>query len=946
MENQNDVVEKLPPRNKEAEKSVLGSLLIDKDAIIKVSDFLRSEDFYEEKNSMIFSSMLELYEKREPIDVVSLANSLTDKGHLDLIGGRSYLVSLANIVPTAGNIIHYAKIVQRKSTLRKLITAAGDISRLGYQEGKDIEKLLDEAEQKLFGISQKYLKQNFIVIKDVLTDAFERIDELHRDGSKLRGIPTGFPDLDNVLAGFQRSDLIILAARPSMGKCVTADTEIIDPETGSMLTIEKAYKEKLRNILTLNNELKIQKTEISNYLDDHIKPVYEIETALGYKIKTTLTHPFLTIDGWKPLLKLKAGQRIGRPRVIPIFGKKSLESHKVKCLAYFIADGGLTTHCPIFTNNNKKIISDFQNSVTKFPNVKFMLSDFNGKRTPSFRVSSTKIKDKQKIKKFGELLKTFVIKTNQKQMDIEKSIGLSHAGFSAIINGHWLPTCETLKSILDYLKLPLKTQNQIKKLRNELEDSNSVTKWLKQLDLMGKSAGNKFVPEIIFSLKKEFVALFLNRLFSCDGSAYLGKNNYGLSYSSISEKLIKQIQHLLLRFGIISKLRIKKIKYNNEVRTAFEIEIRNKENISRFAKEIGIFGKEKQLAKLEKFVNKKTSGWTYDTLPIEVWHLVKKAKGKKTWQEIYKKLNLPLTHNIHAFRRNPRRETIKKLATVLKSKKLLELAESDIVWDKIKSIKYIGKKQVYDLSINSTHNFIANDFLVHNTSLALDFAKNIAKQKIPVGIFSLEMSKEQLVDRILCSEANVDLWRMRTGKLSDREEDDDFPRIGHAMGVLSEAPLFIDDSPSSNIMEIRTKARRLHAEHGLGFLVVDYLQLMEGRNTESRVQEVSEISRALKGIARELNVPVLALSQLSRAVENRTPQIPQLSDLRESGSIEQDADVVMFIYREEVYKKDTDRKHIAEIHIKKHRNGPTGVVDLFFEQNVASFRNLEKRREI
>lgn len=450
MENQNDIVEKLPPRNKEAEKSVLGSLLIDKDAVIKVSDFLRPEDFYEEKNSIIFSSMLELYEKREPIDVVSLANSLTDKGHLDLIGGRSYLVSLANIVPTAGNIIHYAKIVQRKSTLRKLITAAGDISRLGYQEGKDIEKLLDEAEQKLFGISQKYLKQNFIVIKDVLTDAFERIDELHRDGSKLRGIPTGFPDLDNVLAGFQRSDLIILAARPSMGK----------------------------------------------------------------------------------------------------------------------------------------------------------------------------------------------------------------------------------------------------------------------------------------------------------------------------------------------------------------------------------------------------------------------------------------------------------------------------------------------------------------TSLALDFAKNIAKQKIPVGIFSLEMSKEQLVDRILCSEANVDLWRMRTGKLSDREEDDDFPRIGHAMGVLSEAPLFIDDSPSSNIMEIRTKARRLHAEHGLGFLVVDYLQLMEGRNTESRVQEVSEISRALKGIARELNIPVLALSQLSRAVENRTPQIPQLSDLRESGSIEQDADVVMFIYREEVYKKDTDRKHIAEIHIKKHRNGPTGVVDLFFEQNVASFRNLEKRREI
>jgi replicative DNA helicase len=166
------------------------------------------------------------------------------------------------------------------------------------------------------------------------------------------------------------------------------------------------------------------------------------------------------------------------------------------------------------------------------------------------------------------------------------------------------------------------------------------------------------------------------------------------------------------------------------------------------------------------------------------------------------------------------------------------------------------------------------------------------------------------------------------------------------MGNLAEAPIFIDDSPGSNIMELRTKARRLHTEHKLGFIVVDYLQLMEGRNTENRVQEVSEISRALKGIARELNVPVLALSQLSRAVESRTPPIPQLSDLRESGSIEQDADVVMFIYREEMYKKETERKNIAEIHIRKHRNGPTGQIDLFFDRERVCFKNLDKKLQL
>jgi replicative DNA helicase len=216
-------------------------------------------------------------------------------------------------------------------------------------------------------------------------------------------------------------------------------------------------------------------------------------------------------------------------------------------------------------------------------------------------------------------------------------------------------------------------------------------------------------------------------------------------------------------------------------------------------------------------------------------------------------------------------------------------------------------------------------------------------QKKGVGIFSLEMSKDQLVDRLLSSQSDVNLWKIRTGHL----KDDDFEKIGEAMGVLSEAPIYIDDSAGSNIMEVRTKARRLQAEHDIGLVVVDYLQLMEGRNQENRVQEVSEISRALKLLARELNVPVLALSQLSRGVENRPDKVPQLADLRESGSIEQDADVVMFIYREDMYKgKDSRRPNIAEIHIKKHRNGPTGQVDLFFDADKTSFKNLDKTFDV
>lgn len=444
-------LEKIPPQNIETEQSVLGSLLIDKDAIVKVADLIRPDDFYKDTHRMIYEAMLEIYEKREPVDILSLCNKLEEKNQLALVGGRSYLADLANKVPTASNVAYYAGIVQRKATMRRLISVGSQIAFLGFSESDEIDQILDKAEQSLFSVSQKYLSQRFIPIKNILTEAFDRIDELHKEKGKLRGISTGFADMDNILAGLQKGDLVIIAARPSVGK----------------------------------------------------------------------------------------------------------------------------------------------------------------------------------------------------------------------------------------------------------------------------------------------------------------------------------------------------------------------------------------------------------------------------------------------------------------------------------------------------------------TTLALDMARHVAtKEKIPVGIFSLEMSKEQLVDRLLCAEAGVDLWKMRTGRLSESEEDDDFPRIGHAMGVLAESPLFIDDSALNSVMEIRTKARRLQTEQGLGLLIVDYLQLMEGRTeAESRVQQVSEITRALKGIAKELNIPVLVLSQLSRETEKRTPPIPKLADLRESGSIEQDADVVIFIYREEMVKKDTDRPHIADILVSKHRNGPTGEVQLYFDENKVSFKNLEKKLE-
>jgi replicative DNA helicase len=228
------------------------------------------------------------------------------------------------------------------------------------------------------------------------------------------------------------------------------------------------------------------------------------------------------------------------------------------------------------------------------------------------------------------------------------------------------------------------------------------------------------------------------------------------------------------------------------------------------------------------------------------------------------------------------------------------------------------------------------------TAMALNIAHAVAlKGKLPVGIFSIEMSAEQLALRLLSIEAQIDSQKLRTGRMSDQDWD----RLVQAIGILSEAPIFVDDTPSISLVEMRSKARRLHSEQGLGLIILDYLQLMQGANTENRVQEISSISRGLKAVARDLDVPVLALSQLSRAPEQRPNHEPLLSDLRDSGSLEQDADVVMFIYRDKVYNEETERPHVAEVIVAKHRNGPTGKVHLFFQESMMRFLDLSVRND-
>ncbi|MBN1583052.1 MAG: replicative DNA helicase [Anaerolineae bacterium] len=940
MSEQTAVPDKMVPHNVEAERAVLGALLIDPDAHYKVNTFLRPEDFYVTKHQWMYESMRDLQERGEAVDYVTLCDDLERREQLTEIGGAAYITSLINATPTALNVEYYGHIVERTSTLRQLIGAAGQIATLAYEDTNDASEVVDRAEQILFGISQKHIARDLVPVRDVVSAYYDRVDYLFQHKGETIGVPTGFRQLDKLLGGLQKSDLIIVAARPGMGKCVTADTRLVDPQTGSLCTIETLVQQRRARLLTLGDGYRLQASEASDFVDDGIKPVYSVRTALGREIKVTLTHPFLTINGWRPLGELDAGQKVAVPRRIPVFGLEDPPECQVKVLAYLLADGSLTGTSPRFTNSNPALRQDFTSAALHFPGTKSRVYDSHGRRTPTVYVAKDPDFVKTQRQDFARRLKAVVEDEDCRVKDIAGAVGVTAGAVRGWLSGDSAPSPQHFGRLTEYLQVSPQDIAPYGIAAIGTRCPSSLTVWLQEQKVWGKSALEKVVPDCVFRYDQQSLALFLNRLFACDGSVYLQQGKQGVvSYTTVSYHLAQDVHHLLLRFGILSKLRHRRIKYDGGHRTAYQLRITGVSNLAQFVEQIGVYGKEEAVQAIRVYVQSTSSNINLDIIPIQVWDQIKIAKGERTWRSVYDDMGLPAGANIHAGVRAPSRERLMDIAVALRSDELEDLAQSDVYWDQIVEIRYLGERQVYDLTVPGTHNFVADDMIVHNTALMLALAQNAArKYNQRVAVFSLEMSAEQLVQRLIASETGIDSQRLRLGNL--REEE--WPIFIQATGALSETMLFIDDTPSISDMQLRTKARRLYAERGLDLIIVDYLQLMQtDRRIDNRVQEISLLSRSLKGLARELNVPVVVGSQLSRAVEQRNDKRPMLSDLRESGSIEQDADIVTFIYRDEYYTPETEQPNIAEILISKHRNGPTGMVPLYFQKELAKFREVE-----
>lgn len=785
------------PADIRAEKAVLGSILLDAEALTKVAAYLVPTDFFRERHAWIYEAMLALSNRREPIDFITLPTELSRTERLAEIGGPSYLTELMDEIPTAIMVEHYANIVVEKSTRRQMIGHAGEIAKLAFDETNDINEATNRAEELIFSVTAARIKRDLVPLSSSMHRIIDQIAFLNKNKGRLMGVPTGFTLLDRMLGGLQKSDLMILAGRPGMGKCLGKGTKVLMYD-GTLRPVEDIRVGDLvmgpdsqpRTVLSLARGREQMYWVRQNHGID-----YRVNASHILSLKRSRNE-----NGWKQ------GQILNIP-LADYVGKSTKYQSSFK---------------------GYKVAVDFpERDVPLDPYfVGLWLGD--GASADSHICAG----DPEVVAYLGELAQsrgegvTVTLKRN----------GTNLAKDYRVTNGY----------------------NQ-----SQAERDASIKATLRRMGVLG----DKHIPDAYLVNSKSNRLALLAGLIDSDGH-YMINQNGPFEITVKNKRLAGQIKFLCDTLGYSTSLIAKRGTIKERGFACEVYRVRFNGNV--------------------------------DEIPTKI-----ARKQARPW----------------ALGRDWRSTGI--------------TVEPDVVDD------------YYGFGVDGDHLFLLEDMTVtHNSSFALSIAQNAARRYgARVAIFSLEMSNDQLVQRLLSMETGIDSHQLRLGTF----DDELWPILLEAANLLAQTPIFIDDTPMASIADVRNKARRMAAEHGLDLILIDYLQLMSGlgsgaRGAENRQQEISYISRSLKGLARELNVPVIALSQLSRAVEQRADKRPLLSDLRESGSLEQDADEVMFLYRDDYYDENSDKQNIAEAILAKHRHGATGTVELFFRKELTQFRDLEITR--
>nr|WP_197043215.1 replicative DNA helicase [Saccharothrix sp. NRRL B-16314] len=786
--------ERQPPQDLAAEQSVLGGMLLSKDAIADVVEVLAPNDFYRPAHQAVYDCVLDLYGRGEPADPITVSAELERRGELLRVGGAPYLHTLIATVPTAANASYYAEIVAEKAVLRRLVEAGTRIVQLGYNgaEGADVDEVVDRAQAAIYEVTERRTTEDYVVLEELLQPTMDEIDAIASRGGSSLGIPTGFADLDELTNGLHPGQMIIVAARPGVGKALALDTPLVTP-TGWTTMGEVAVGDRLIGADGRPTTV-VAATEVMRG-----RPCYEVEFSDGSVLVADGEHQWLT--------ETRASRRsareteVGRQRAIGGVRTTQEIAASLRCET---ADRRL--------NHSVSTTRPLDLPDASLPIGPYTLGAWLGDGHPaSSRFTAA---------------------------DPEIAWNIEAEGYDVVPRG----------GLLHDIELPVPGS----------PTSSPVQALLRGLGVLG----DKHIPTTYLRASVAQRRALLAGLLDTDGTVTAGGS---VQFAVTDRRLAEDVRELVVSLGYRCSTTTKRVRGRGELTsTAYVL----------------------------------TFGTDDDVFHLERKRLVLKERRR--------------------------------------SRSAVRTGSRFIV-----DVRPIPSVPVRCVEVdNADHLYLAGRSMIptHNSTLGLDFARSCSvKHGLTSAIFSLEMSRTEIVMRMLSAEARIRLGDMRGGRMSD----DDWTRLARRMSEISEAPLFVDDSPNLTMMEIRAKARRLKQRHDLRLVVVDYLQLMSsGKRTESRQQEVSEFSRNLKLIAKELEVPVIAISQLNRGPEQRTDKRPQLSDLRESGSLEQDADMVILINRPDAWERDDPRAGEADLIIAKHRAGPTATITVAHQLHYSRFADL------
>jgi replicative DNA helicase len=946
--------ERTPPHDLAAEQCVLGGMLMSKDAISDVLEVIRPADHYRPAHQLVHEVIIDLYGRGEPADPVTVANELTKRGEIARIGGAPYLHTLIASVPTAANAGYYARIVRERAILRRLVEAGTRIVQLGYSGDGDADEIVDRAEAEVYGVTDRRVSEDYRPLSEIMPGALDEIEAIGSRGGALTGVPTGFADLDSLTNGLHPGQMIVIAARPALGKALALDCALPTPSGWTTMGEVQAG-----DWLLGADGKPVRVVAASDVMEG--RPCYEVEFDDGTVIVADAQHQWRTDTR---AARRQANNRTSwywsdssRHRLLSTWKSALSEPDRSVTAREILADTGPEFRAVMHSAGRgvgmaaERILVNvvgpqrsYRWHAPAYASRHSMLSKMVQMAERPMNFSTTAVRNP--IVTTEQIASTMRVGSDARpnhSVAVPLPLCLPDADLPLppYVLGVWLgdgtSSSANFTSADPEVAMLVEGQGlEAPKLRSRLRYAMRLPRT--RLPVAARTClvcGKNFIParsDVMTCGRacgpKAFAAGHRRQQHAC---AQCGRPfRASPSGSGMCRACLKShgsVTAILRGLGVLGNKHI----------PALYLRASERQRRALLAGLLDTDGTVGRTGSVQFCVTSRRLAEDFRELVHSLGYRCgwsqKPVRGRMPDSSVAYTVTFTTSDDVFWLERK----------RVIHRERRPQRTTPRTRQRYITAVRAIPSVPVRCVQVdNSDHMYLAGRTMIptHNSTLALDLARATSvKAGLTSVIFSLEMSRNEITMRLLSAEARVPLHSMRTGQMSE----DDWTRLARRMSEVVDAPLFIDDSPNMSMMEIRAKCRRLKQRNDLRLVIIDYLQLMSGgRRAENRQQEVSDMSRSLKLLAKELDVPVIAVAQLNRGPEQRTDKRPMLADLRESGSIEQDADVVLLLHREDAYERESPRAGEADFIVAKHRNGPTATVTVAFQGHYSRFVDMAR----